>query len=774
MDSNIEKLNFEFVKQIQNEKYLAYKSSADISISDNLYELCCSIQRNLADSENIDRIQLNNSVGNIRDALELFANFVFINFIPTDVRADRIDLKAKLEHDDFTKLMRIAKDDTRLNALRQITNDTKHQGLYNLPTDVLRLTVPSLVNAFYDVLKSFCNRIDDESFVQEANKLLRNYVITGKIIFDVGKDKWNNTVVRARIEKPNFPISASKREWINTLSGKVIPSFNLKIDNRDIGKTYECIVSLADGGSSIREKITITSDMLTANVCSNSDEHDDTDLLPATDLDKQCILPDDVEETAQADIVSQDKRLEYVETPVVISPEVLKRGNTDRKRNDRVSGKPKPQIYEKSTADKVQDVRIQEGKGKSISNSKKVSVKPVVSSKTDKAENTISNRSAGSGRPAGYNEKSEKRVNNTTPTTSRNSFPKWSLYGIALILIAVCVFLVDPFALRKNTNEDIPHNTSKTTEDLSFAQSVNNGDFDQILVSYYGIYCLTLDGGVKFYPSINNTTPEKAYSEWNDIKKLYINPEYPYLYALRNDGTVCSDCDDLDVQNEIKGLKNVKDLSLYGIEFVCLHNDGTVTSVPLNPNQNLDEDGNFAESLSTLANCEKISTFWGGEKIIEGSGFVSARRINVFGISATGTIVCNYDLDQMPFHDVAGKTWKDWTGITDILILERSGELICLTENGELKYAGRLETGVGGVYFTKEIIDENVTQISAGTSHIIALKDDGTVIAKGDNYYGQCEVDEWKDIIKIEASGNTSIGYAQDGKIFIAGYNPLE
>jgi len=43
--------------------------------------------------------------------------------------------------------------------------------------------------------------------------------------------------------------------------------------------------------------------------------------------------------------------------------------------------------------------------------------------------------------------------------------------------------------------------------------------------------------------------------------------------------------------------------------------------------------------------------------------------------------------------------------------------------------------------------------IAAGRRHTVGLKSNGTVVAVGDNAYGQCEVSDWRDIIMV-AAGN--------------------
>lgn len=72
---------------------------------------------------------------------------------------------------------------------------------------------------------------------------------------------------------------------------------------------------------------------------------------------------------------------------------------------------------------------------------------------------------------------------------------------------------------------------------------------------------------------------------------------------------------------------------------------------------------------------------------------------------------------------------------------------------------------------------KGIISISAGSHHLVGLKSDGTVVAVGLNYYGQCDTFEerlWTDIVRIEASGNMTVGFASDGSVVIAGKNIVD
>jgi hypothetical protein len=60
--------------------------------------------------------------------------------------------------------------------------------------------------------------------------------------------------------------------------------------------------------------------------------------------------------------------------------------------------------------------------------------------------------------------------------------------------------------------------------------------------------------------------------------------------------------------------------------------------------------------------------------------------------------------------------------------------------------------------------------ISAISGHTAGLKADGTVIAIGDNSHGQCDTDDWQDIIAVAVDGMQTFGLKSDGTIVAAGY----
>ena len=61
--------------------------------------------------------------------------------------------------------------------------------------------------------------------------------------------------------------------------------------------------------------------------------------------------------------------------------------------------------------------------------------------------------------------------------------------------------------------------------------------------------------------------------------------------------------------------------------------------------------------------------------------------------------------------------------------------------------------------------------VAAGIIHTVGLKANGTVVAMGYNGEGQCDVDDWTDIVAISAVGYYTVGLKADGTVVAVGDN---
>jgi len=65
----------------------------------------------------------------------------------------------------------------------------------------------------------------------------------------------------------------------------------------------------------------------------------------------------------------------------------------------------------------------------------------------------------------------------------------------------------------------------------------------------------------------------------------------------------------------------------------------------------------------------------------------------------------------------------------------------------------------------------DITQVATGYGQTVGLKADGTVVAAGNNDYGQCNVANWTDIIQVAAGGYHTVGVKSNGTVINVGNN---
>jgi hypothetical protein len=116
-------------------------------------------------------------------------------------------------------------------------------------------------------------------------------------------------------------------------------------------------------------------------------------------------------------------------------------------------------------------------------------------------------------------------------------------------------------------------------------------------------------------------------------------------------------------------------------------------------------------------------------------------------------------------------------GQTCIIIPEQPPKLIMMVAAGGLHTVGLKCDGtvvaVGDNGFGECDVGNwtGIVQVAAGYQHTVGLKADGTVAATGDNYYRQCAVGNWTGIIQVAAGYAHTVGLKADGTVVAVGLN---
>ena len=59
--------------------------------------------------------------------------------------------------------------------------------------------------------------------------------------------------------------------------------------------------------------------------------------------------------------------------------------------------------------------------------------------------------------------------------------------------------------------------------------------------------------------------------------------------------------------------------------------------------------------------------------------------------------------------------------------------------------------------------------IAVGNAHTVLLRENGTVLASGDNQYGQCDVGGWTDVVAVACGAYHTLGLRADGSVLAVG-----
>jgi len=95
--------------------------------------------------------------------------------------------------------------------------------------------------------------------------------------------------------------------------------------------------------------------------------------------------------------------------------------------------------------------------------------------------------------------------------------------------------------------------------------------------------------------------------------------------------------------------------------------------------------------------------------------------------------------------------------------------LVGLKSDGTLVAVGDNSFGQSSVGFFGYGGPTGVVQIAAGLRNTVGLKCDGTVTATGSNSHGQCDLDGWTDIIQVAAGDEHIVGLKFDGTVVVKG-----
>lgn len=144
--------------------------------------------------------------------------------------------------------------------------------------------------------------------------------------------------------------------------------------------------------------------------------------------------------------------------------------------------------------------------------------------------------------------------------------------------------------------------------------------------------------------------------------------------------------------------------------------------------------------------------------------YAEAERLESSGETAKAAIAFGKLGDYKDAHERSFGLWDKVANRETVSA--GSFSTVGIKSDGTVVVIGYNEYGQCNVDDWKDVI-----AVSAGDLYTIGLKADGTVIAIGNNYYGQCDVSGWKNIIAISAGSYHTVGLKTDGTVMSIGCN---
>ena len=268
--------------------------------------------------------------------------------------------------------------------------------------------------------------------------------------------------------------------------------------------------------------------------------------------------------------------------------------------------------------------------------------------------------------------------------------------------------------------------------------------------------------GFRIQHSVQNRAEHLNSTDCTKIRKL-VN-DNGYLAAVLNDGTIVRDdktyittgYGDVHLEPNVaeehkdqtprlyQNWEHVVDLSVSDTVMAALFEDGTVKAAGLPENQVMTD---YKTGLTMDGSCEVDN--WKDVKQ------VLAQYGRTIGLKNDGTLYCTdpeIEEEWKAFTDIQ----SIWGNINYCIGIRKDGtaaNLRIFDGNGSGNTAGWTD----------------LVQIAVSNDHVAGLKADGTVVATGSNFFGQCNVEAWTDVVSISAGDTATIGLTSDGRVLMAG-----
>ena len=262
-----------------------------------------------------------------------------------------------------------------------------------------------------------------------------------------------------------------------------------------------------------------------------------------------------------------------------------------------------------------------------------------------------------------------------------------------------------------------------------------------------------------------------------------------YAIGVKADGTVVATDYNDEGQTNVSGWEDIVSVAAKGAVSLGLRSDGTVVSSHRLGNVDVAD----WEDVIAISVGERFAIGLRNDGTLYSQGHPGDGQLDVG--DWTGIVAIATGWRHTVGLDSNGKVWitgygaasqlrqiqhdrDQWTDIKAIAAggggngTPGSGHTVGLRADGTVVAVGDNSYGQCDVSGEEW---KNIVAIAAGDWHTVGLRADGTVVSTRPDavglYLGACDVDDWNDIVAVSAGCGTTIGITSDGSVKAIGFN---
>lgn len=338
--------------------------------------------------------------------------------------------------------------------------------------------------------------------------------------------------------------------------------------------------------------------------------------------------------------------------------------------------------------------------------------------------------------------------------------PKNTLAFLAVMIFALVIFFGWAFYLKAQINQKY----ESAIEMLQNGQYEDARDVFNSLGNYKdSISKLNESLNYLKYDEANKLFEKKCYQdaakifstlgEFEDSQALAKESMYYYAVDLYEDEKY------EEAFSRFQELEGYEDSNLY-IANITLHLQEEMKERIFNKANELFQSGEYRSALDELA---KIEDYPKSAELKQKCNDMLARLRLSHTISAgiRGSVALKSDGTIIYTGDEMENQVLPLVGTKFVSVACFGIATIGLEENGKV-----IASDVPGINVDEW---ENIIAVDAGQAYVVGLKNDGTVEALGHNGDGQCNVKQWTDIVAIATGWRHTVGLKSDGTVEITG-----